>query len=156
MYIYFKDKELALNALASSTDKTNLLKRYEDRYRLNVYDLNFKERSKFFYLFCKPNKINAFRIEHEDSSKYFLFLKSDLQYALSVYREILFKFKDREDVVVCINVQNDAKWLQLFFNSNDETGKERKYIYKTIKEEMELRYKRISYEEGGCEEEDKC
>lgn len=154
MYIYFKDKELALNALSSSTDKTNLLKRYEDKYRLNVYDLNFKERSKFFYQFCKPNKINDFQIEHEDSSKCFIFLKSDLQYALSISREILSKFKDREDVVVCINTQNDANWIQLFFHSNDETGKERKYIFKTISEEMNLRYKRLSSDTVG--EEDRC
>jgi hypothetical protein len=153
MYIYFKDKELALNALSSSTDKTNLLKRYEDKYRLNVYDLNFKERSKFFYQFCKPNKLDAFQIDNRDSSKCFIFLKSDLEYAISIYREILFKFKDREDVVVCINTQNDAKWLQLFFNSNSETDKERKYIYKTIKEEMDLRYKILSSDGDG---EDRC
>lgn len=156
MYIYFKDKELALNALASSTDKTGILKRYEDRYRLNVYDLNFKERSKFFYQFCKPNKLGDFQIKQEDSSKYILFRKSHLKYAISAYRDILFKFKDREDVVVCINVENDAKWLQLFFNSNDETGKERKYLYKTIKEEIDLSYKVLSSSEGECEEEDKC
>ena len=155
MYIYFKEKEIALNALSASTDKTNLLKRYEDRYRLNIYDLNFKERSKFFYQFCKPNKLGDFKIEHEDSSKYFIFLKSDLKYAISAYSDILSKFKDREDVVVCINIQNDANWLQLFFNSNDETGKERKYIYKTIKEEMELRYKRSSSDDTTAEE-DKC
>jgi hypothetical protein len=134
MYIYFEDKELALNALTYCTDKTNILKRYGDRYRLNVYDLTFRERSKFFYRFSKKEYLNSFKIDKEDHSKVIVFLPHDLQFAMSIYNEIQSKYKDREDVVVFINRKDTPDCLQLVFHSNNE-DKERKAILKTINEE---------------------
>jgi len=151
MFIYFKEKELALNALSSSTDKTNLLKRYGDKYRLNVYDLTFKERSKFFYQFTKREYLDSFTIEKEDHLNIILFLDSHLKFAVSVYKELLSKFKDREDVVLFINRIETPVCLQLVFVSNDETDKERKYILKTVSEEHNLFIKKdIKVEHDGC------
>ena len=135
MFIYFKEKELALNALTSSTDKKNILKRYDDKYRLNVYDLTFKERSKFFYQFTKKEYLNSFKIDKEDYSKVFAFLPHDLKFALSIYNEIKSKYKNREDVVVFINRNYTPDCLQLVFHSNNR-DKERKAILKSISEEL--------------------
>ena len=137
MYIYFEDKELALNALTSCTDKKNILKRYGDRYRLNVYDLTFRERSKFFYRFTKKEYLNSFKIDKEDYSKVFAFLPHDLPSAMSIYNEIQSKYKNREDVVVFINRNYTPDCLQLVFHSNNE-DKERKAILKSISEEHSL------------------
>jgi hypothetical protein len=137
MFIYFKEKEkdLALNALTSSTDKTNLLKQYKDGYRLDVYDLTFKERSKFFYRFTKKEYLNSFAIAKEDHLKVFPFLPHDLKFALSIYNEIKSKYKNREDVVVFINRNDTLDCLQLVFHSNNR-DKERKAILKSIGEEL--------------------
>jgi len=154
MYIYFKDKEICLNALASSTDKTGILKKYEDEYRLNAYDLTFKERSKFFYQFTKKEYLGSFKVSKEEPSKTILFLDHHLKSALSVYSDLLSKFKNREDVVVFINQIYSPSCLQLVFKSNGEIDKEMKYIHKIVNEEMlsylQAFHKKIEVEEEGC------
>jgi len=155
MYIYFEDKEIALNALASCTDKKNILKRYGDKYRLNVYDLTFRERSKFFYRFTKKEYLNSFKIDKEDHSKVIVFLAHDLQFAVSIYNEIQSKYKNREDVVVFINRKDTSDCLQLVFHSNNE-DKERKAILKSISEGHSLYIKTCLGIKEIPDEDDRC
>jgi hypothetical protein len=153
MYIYFKeeDMDIVCQAITSSTDKENLLKRFENKYRLNVYDLSFKERCKFFYQFLNLN------IEIEQKEIYYpiLFSASENKSMLSIFSELQKKYKKREDVVFFVSTSilfasTGIRTHQLFFSSKGDMEKERAKILKTMSEDVNLKYKKSEDVDDRC------
>jgi hypothetical protein len=130
MYLYFKDKDILLDALANSTDK-NLIKKYGDEYRFDVKDLNAKERNKFFYPFCKKNQITPFRFDDDTKYESVLFGRSEYDCAFSIYEELLSKYRKREDVILFLCVYRTTyDYVRFYFESDNPDDHE--YVHKTI------------------------